>query len=172
MVDLLVYTNHRMGDMYYNTPFPHNVLSIVTVLIFFWGRLFSGSRCSRLVIGEIDRFWFRKSLFTIRSEVKADVKKKALCWTRCMSDNDVCWTRRQGQKKRVSFLGRFGFLGIDAHTLKELVILQFRKCLSEDIVPIHLWSIVDNKSVGYSRVCVQIWLWRFRKCSIRFRRNV
>jgi hypothetical protein len=25
-----VYTNHRMGDMYYNTPFPHNVLSIVT----------------------------------------------------------------------------------------------------------------------------------------------
>ena len=23
------------GDMYYNTPFPHNVLSIVTVLIFF-----------------------------------------------------------------------------------------------------------------------------------------
>ena len=35
MVDLLVYTNHRMGDMYYNTPFPHNVLSIVTVLIFF-----------------------------------------------------------------------------------------------------------------------------------------
>ena len=33
MVDLLVYTNHRMGDMYYNTPFPHNVLSIVTVFI-------------------------------------------------------------------------------------------------------------------------------------------
>ena len=53
MVDLLVYTNHMMGDMYYNTPFPHNVLSIVTVLIFFWGRLFSGSRCSRLSIGEI-----------------------------------------------------------------------------------------------------------------------
>ena len=40
MVDLLVYTNHRMGDMYCNTPFPHNVLSIVTVLIFFWGRFF------------------------------------------------------------------------------------------------------------------------------------
>ena len=34
MVDLLVYTNHRMGDMYYNTPFPHNVLSIVTVFYF------------------------------------------------------------------------------------------------------------------------------------------
>ena len=34
MVDLLVYTYHRMGDMYYNTPFPHNVLSIVTVLDF------------------------------------------------------------------------------------------------------------------------------------------
>ena len=33
MVDLSVYTNHRMGDMYYNTPFPHNVLSIVTVFI-------------------------------------------------------------------------------------------------------------------------------------------
>ena len=32
------------------------------------------------------------------------------------------------------FLGRFGFVGIDAHTLKELVVLQFRKCLSEDIV--------------------------------------
>jgi hypothetical protein len=35
MVDLLVYTKHMMGDMYYNTPFAHNVLSIVTVLIFF-----------------------------------------------------------------------------------------------------------------------------------------
>ena len=35
MVDLLVYTNHRMGDMYYNTPFPHNVLSIVTVFILY-----------------------------------------------------------------------------------------------------------------------------------------
>ncbi len=39
MVDLSVisvyYTNHRMGDMYNNTPYPHNVLSIVTVLIFF-----------------------------------------------------------------------------------------------------------------------------------------
>ena len=68
------------------------------------------------------------------SEVNADVKKKALCWTRYMSDNDVCWTRGQGQKKRVSFLGRFGFVGIDAHTLKELVILRFRKCRSEDIV--------------------------------------
>ena len=41
MVDLLVYTNHRMGDMYYNTPFPHNVLSIVTDLIFFLSHLFS-----------------------------------------------------------------------------------------------------------------------------------
>jgi hypothetical protein len=68
------------------------------------------------------------------SEVNVDVKKKALCWTRCMSDNEVCWTRGQGQKKRVSFLGRFRFVGIDAHTLKELVILRFRKCRSEDIV--------------------------------------
>ena len=95
-------------------------------------------------------------MFTIRSGVNADIKKKALCWTRYMSDNDVWWTRGQGQKKRVSFLGRFGFVGIDAHTLKELVVLQFRKCLSEDIVQIHLWSIVGNKLVGYSRVCVQI----------------
>ena len=54
------------------------------------------------------------------------------------------------------FLGRFGFVGIDVYTLKELVVLQFRKCLSEDIVQIHLWSIVGNKLVGYSRVCVQI----------------
>jgi hypothetical protein len=23
MVDLSVYTNHRIGDMYYNTPVPH-----------------------------------------------------------------------------------------------------------------------------------------------------
>ena len=90
------------------------------------------------------------------SEVNADVKKKALCWTRYMSDNDVCWTWGQSQKKRVSFLGRFGFVGIDAHTLKELVVLQFRKCLSEDIVQIHLWSIVDTKFVGNSRVFVQI----------------
>ncbi len=34
--------------MYYNTPFPHNVLSIVTGLIFFIGFLFPRSRCSRL----------------------------------------------------------------------------------------------------------------------------
>ena len=68
------------------------------------------------------------------SEVNVDVKKRALCWTRYMSDNNVCWTRGQGQKKRVSFFGRIVLLGIDAHTLKELVILQFRKCLCEDIV--------------------------------------
>ena len=68
------------------------------------------------------------------SEVNVDVKKRALCWTRYMSDNNVCWTLGQGQKKRVSFFGRIVLLGIDAHTLKELVILQFRKCLCEDIV--------------------------------------
>lgn len=45
---------------------------------------------------------FRKSLFTIRSEVHADVKKKALCLTRYMSDNDVCWTRGRSQKKQAS----------------------------------------------------------------------
>ena len=101
---------------------------------------------------------FRKSLFTIRSEVHADVKKKALCWTRYMSDNDICWTRGQSQKKQASFfyLERSGFLGIAAHTLKELVILQFRKCRSENIVQIHLWSIVDTKFVGNSTVCVQV----------------
>ena len=56
MVDLLVYTNHRMGDMYYNTPFPHNVLSIVTVLDFLFEAVYfremvfttSGSHCSLL----------------------------------------------------------------------------------------------------------------------------
>ena len=37
------------------------------------------------------------------SEVNADVKKKALCWTRYMSDNDVCWTRGQSQKKRILY---------------------------------------------------------------------
>ena len=52
MVDLLVYTNHRMGDMYYNTPFPHNVLSIVTVLDFL-----------------LRPFIFREMVFTTRSEV-------------------------------------------------------------------------------------------------------
>ena len=77
MVDLLVYTNHRMGDMYYNTPFPHNVLSIVTVLNFLL-RPFS--------FREMVFTTRRKSLFTIMSEVNADVKKKALCWTRYMSD--------------------------------------------------------------------------------------
>ena len=54
MVDLLVYTNHRMGDMYYNTPFPHNVLSIVTVLISFEAVYCPRSRCARLGFGEID----------------------------------------------------------------------------------------------------------------------
>ncbi len=34
--------------MYYNAPFPHNVLSIVTGFIFFIGFLFPRSRCSRL----------------------------------------------------------------------------------------------------------------------------
>ena len=36
MVGYIVYTNTRsrdICDMYYNTPFPHNVLSIVTVFI-------------------------------------------------------------------------------------------------------------------------------------------
>ena len=55
---------------------------------------------------------FRKSLFTIRSEVHADVKKKALCWTRYMSDNDVCWTRGRSQKKQASpFFRTFWFSG-------------------------------------------------------------
>jgi hypothetical protein len=58
MVDLSVCTNHRMGDMYYNTPFPYNVLSIITGLIFFIGFLFPRSRCSRLGIGEIDHTGF------------------------------------------------------------------------------------------------------------------
>ncbi len=70
MVDLLVYTNHRMGDMYFNTPFPHNVLSIVTVLIFFWSHLFSEKSVF------ITRYWW--NLFTISSEVNADVRKR-LC---------------------------------------------------------------------------------------------
>ena len=128
MVDLLVYTNHRMGDIYYNTPFPHNVLSIVTVLIFFWGSLLSeksvcttrywwnrsyfdfGSRCSRLGWNR-SYFDFGSRCSLIMSEVNANVKKKVLCWTRYMSDNDVCWTRGQGQKKRVSFFRTFWFCG-------------------------------------------------------------
>ena len=170
MVDLLVYTNHRMGDMYYNTPFPHNVLSIVTVLIFFWGRLFSGSRCSRLSIGEIvisEVVVHHKVGSKSRCKEKGFVLDPVYVWQRCLLDSGT-----KPKETGILFLERSGFLGIAAHTLKELVILQFRKCLSENIVQIHLWSIVDTKFVGNSTVCVQIRLWRFRKCSIRFRCNM
>ena len=82
MVDLLVYTNHRMGDMYYNTPFPHNVLSIVTDLIFFLSHLFSEKSVFTT------RYWWNCVISeVVVSEVNVDVKKRALCWTRYMSDN-------------------------------------------------------------------------------------
>ena len=54
------------------------------------------------------------------------------------------------------FLGSSGYLGIAAHTLKELVISQFQKWLSAKTVQLHLWSIVDTKFVGDWTVCVQI----------------
>ena len=97
-------------------------------------------------------------MFTTRLEVNAVVKKKACVEPGVCRTNDFCWTRKQGQKKRVSFLlGRFGFRGIGAHTIvKELVILQFRKCFSEAIVDVPLRSIVDDKSVVYSRVFARI----------------
>ena len=34
VVSLLVYTNTYGSDMYYNTPFPHNVFSIVVFVSF------------------------------------------------------------------------------------------------------------------------------------------
>jgi hypothetical protein len=36
VVSLLVYTNTYGSDMYYNTPFPHNVFSIVVFVSFFY----------------------------------------------------------------------------------------------------------------------------------------
>ena len=36
VVSLLVYTNTYGSDMYYNTPFPHNVFSIVVFVYFFY----------------------------------------------------------------------------------------------------------------------------------------
>ena len=36
VVSLLVYTNTYGSDMYYNTPFPHNVFSIVVFVSFFF----------------------------------------------------------------------------------------------------------------------------------------
>ncbi len=95
-------------------------------------------------------------MFTTRSDVNAVVKKKAcvepgVCLTTILLDSET-----RPKETGILFLGRFGFRGIGAHTLKELVILQFRKCLSEAIVYVQLWSIVDDKSVGYSQVFVQI----------------
>ena len=97
MVDLLVYTNHRMGDMYCNTPFPHNVLSIVTVLIFFWGR-----------------FFFRE----VRVNDDIAVKLIVLCSRKCLREEidsrgmfniyllDPYWS----QKKRIPIRPSFGIL--------------------------------------------------------------
>ncbi len=36
VVSLLVYTNTYGSDMYYNTPFPHNVFSIVVLFFYFF----------------------------------------------------------------------------------------------------------------------------------------
>ena len=57
-------------------------------------------------------------------------------WQRCLLDPG---TR---PKETGILLGRFVFLGIDALTLKELVILQFRKCLCEDINSRDMFNIL------------------------------
>ena len=51
VVSLLVYTNTYGSDMYYNTPFPHNVFSIVVFVSF----LFYFVSSSENIIFGIDR---------------------------------------------------------------------------------------------------------------------
>jgi hypothetical protein len=52
VVSLLVYTNTYGSDMYYNTPFPHNVFSIVVFISFFYFYFVSSSE--NIIFG-IDR---------------------------------------------------------------------------------------------------------------------
>jgi hypothetical protein len=94
MVDLLVYTNHRMGDMYYNTPFPHNVLSIVKGF-YSLGRFFfrevsvnRGEYWSYIVLGSA---FVKKSTPGIRSAF-------------------ICWTRIEAKRNAFSIHPSFGIL--------------------------------------------------------------
>ena len=86
MVDLLVYTNHRMGDMYYNTPFPHNVLSIVTDLIFFLSHLFSEKSVFTT------RYWWTCVISEVVFGSKCRCKEKGFVldpvyvWQQCLLD--------------------------------------------------------------------------------------
>ncbi len=88
MVDLSVSTNHRMVDMYYNTSFPHSVLSIVTGCFI---------HCYRFNF----LYWlfiFEKSVFTTRLEANAVVKKMA-CVEPCVCLTTILLNPETRQKK-------------------------------------------------------------------------
>jgi hypothetical protein len=84
-------------------------------------------------------------LITQALEANAVVKKKAcvepgVCLTTILLDPET-----RPKEPNIYALERFGFQGIVAHTIvMKLVILQFRKCLTEAIGYVHLRSIVDN----------------------------
>ena len=54
VVSLLVYTNTYGSDMYYNTPFPHNVFSIVVFVSFLFLFFYFVSSSENIIFG-IDR---------------------------------------------------------------------------------------------------------------------
>ena len=92
MVDLSVYTNHRLGICIITHPF----LTMFYPLLQFWFSFeavyFPRSRCSRLGIGEIDRFLISEVVVHYyvgskrRCEEKGFVLDPVYVWQRCLLD--------------------------------------------------------------------------------------